>query len=237
MQSDVQHDARKGLGPFRKAGPDGKLRAVLSLYPEPLTLVARQGIEAQGIKDFRKHPFSIGNPGSGTRSAMDTLMAAYRLKSSHFSNVFELKADEHGAALCDGRIDGFVFVAGHPSANLQDVTATCAARLVPLQGPVIDRLVEEKPYYAKVEIPANTYPGNPDPTPTFGALATLVSSSDVPDDTVYAVVKSIFEHFDEFRKLHPALAHLEPEQMVRQGLTMPLHAGALRYYRERGWVQ
>ena len=153
-------------------------------------------------------------------------MAAYRLKSSHFSNVFELKADEHGAALCEGRIDGFVFVAGHPSANLQDVTTTCAARLVPLQGPVIDRLVEEKPYYAKVEIPANTYPGNPDPTPTFGALATLVSSSDVPDDTVYAVVKSIFEHFDEFRKLHPALAHLEPEQMVHQGLTMPLHAGA-----------
>ena len=101
----------------------------------------------------------------------------------------------------------------------------------------MDRLVEEKPYYAKVEIPANTYPGNPDPTPTFGALATLVSSSDVPDDTVYAVVKSIFEHFDEFRKLHPALAHLEPEQMVHQGLTMPLHAGALRYYRERGWVQ
>ena len=237
VQSDVQYDARKGLGPFRKAGPDGKLRAVLSLYPEPLTLVARQGIEAHGIKDFRKHPFSIGNPGSGTRSAMDTLMAAYRLKSSHFSKVFELKADEHGAALCDGRIDGFVFVAGHPSANLQDVTTTCAARLVPLQGPVIDRLVEEKPYYAKVEIPANTYPGNPDPTPTFGALATLVSSSDVPDDTVYAVVKSIFEHFDEFRKLHPALAHLEPEQMVHQGLTMPLHAGALRYYRERGWIQ
>lgn len=108
-QSDVQYDARKGLGPFRKAGPDGKLRAVLSLYPEPLTLVARQGIEAHGIEDFRQHPFSIGNPGSGTRSAMDTLMAAYRLKSSHFSNVFELKADEHGATLCDGRIDGFVF--------------------------------------------------------------------------------------------------------------------------------
>ena len=97
--------------------------------------------------------------------------------------------------------------------------------------------MEEKPHYTKVEIPANTSPGNPDPTPTFGVLATLVSSSDVPDDTVYAVVKSIFEHFDEFRKLHPALAHLEPERMVHQGLTMPLHAGALRYYRERGWVQ
>lgn len=237
LQSDVQYEALKGVGQFAKAGPDSTLRAVVTLYAEPLTVVGRKDLTAKGIEDFKKKRFNIGNPGSGTRASMDELLNAVGMKKSDFSLASELKADEHGPALCDGKIDGFAFTAGHPSANIQDPTTTCAARLVPLKGPAIDKLLADKPYYAKAVVPGNTYPNNPKDIETFGVLATLVSSEKVSADKVYAVVKSVFDNFDEFRKLHPALAHLKPEDMVRQGMSMPLHEGAARYYKEKGWIQ
>jgi len=154
-----------------------------------------------------------------------------------FALAAELKADEHGPALCDGKIDGFFYGVGHPSANIQDPTTTCGAKLISLTGPAVDKLVRERPYYAYATIPAGLYPGNPQETRTYGVLATLVSSSKVPPDTVYAVVKAVFDNFEEFKKLHPALAVLKPELMVRDGLTAPLHEGAARYYREKSWLK
>ena len=104
-------------------------------------------------------------------------------------------------------------------------------------GPAVDKLVAEKPYYAKATIPAGLYPNNPEATNTYGVLATVVASSKVSPETVYQVVKAVFDNFDEFKKLHPALANLTPENMIEDGLSAPLHEGALRYYREKGWVK
>jgi TRAP transporter TAXI family solute receptor len=168
---------------------------------------------------------------------MEELLAAMGWKMGDFSLASELKADEHGPALCDGKIDGFFYAVGHPSANIQDPTTSCGAQLVPLTGAAVDKLVAERPYYAKVTIPAGLYPNNPQATPTYGVLATVVSSTKVPADTVYQVVKAVFDNFDEFKKLHPALAHLTPEEMVKNGNSAPLHDGALRFYREKGWVK
>jgi TRAP transporter TAXI family solute receptor len=158
-------------------------------------------------------------------------------KLSDFALASELKADEHGPALCDGKIDGFFYLVGHPSANIQDPTTVCGAKLVSVTGPAVDKLVKEKPYYAKATIPAGLYPGNDQPTQTYGVLATFVSSSKVPADTIYAVVKGVFDNFDEFKKLHPALANLDPKNMVTDGLSAPLHDGAVKYYKEKGWVK
>ncbi|MGH8669820.1 MAG: TAXI family TRAP transporter solute-binding subunit, partial [Burkholderiales bacterium] len=91
--------------------------------------------------------------------------------------------------------------------------------------------------YAKATIPAGLYPGNPQATPTYGVLATFVSSSKVPANTIYAVVKGVFDNFDEFKKLHPALANLDPKSMIKDGLSAPLHDGAAKYYKEKGWVK
>jgi hypothetical protein len=108
---------------------------------------------------------------------------------------------------------------------------------VSLTGPAVDKLVAEKPYYAKVSIPGGLYPNNPNATATYGVLATVVTSSKVPADAVYNVVKAVFDNFDEFKKLHPALAHLNPQNMVKDGLSAPLHEGAVRYYKEKGWIK
>jgi TRAP transporter TAXI family solute receptor len=236
-QSDVQFNAARGLAQFRDGGPHGDLRAVFSVHPEPFTVVARKEVNARTLNDLKGKRFNVGNPGSGTRAAMEELMAAMGWKMSDFSLAAELKADEHGPALCDGKIDGFIFGVGHPSANIQDPTTSCGAKLVSITGPAVDRLIADKPYYAKATIPGGLYPNNPDAAQTYGVLATVVASSKTTPETVYQVVKAVFDNFDEFKRLHPALANLRPESMIRDGLSAPLHEGAVRYYREKGWIK
>jgi len=234
-QSDVQYNAVHGLAQFRD-GAFTELRAVMSLHPEPFTVVARKEANVRTFEDFKGKRFNVGNPGSGTRASMEELLNAMGWKMSDFSLASELKADEQGPALCDGKIDGFFYGVGHPSANIQDPTTVCGAKLISLTGPVVDQLVKAKPYYAYATIPGGLYPNNPQDTHTYGVLATLVSSSKVPADTVYQVVKAVFDNFAEFKKLHPAFQVLDPKHMIKDGLSAPLHDGAVRYYREKGWM-
>ena len=236
-QSDVQYNAVKGVGQFKDAGAVSDLRAVFAVHPEPFTVVARKEANISKFEDFKGKRFNVGNPGSGTRSSAEELLSAMGWKLGDFSLASELKADEHGPALCDGKVDGFIYGVGHPSANIQDPTTSCGAKLVPLTGPVIDKLVADKPYYAKVSIPAGLYPNNPQATATYGVLATVVASAKTPPETVYQVTKAVFDNFDEFKKLHPALANLSPQNMIKDGLSAPLHEGAARYYKEKGWMQ
>ena len=234
-QSDVQYQAYKGVGAFK--APVSELRSVFSVHPEPFTLVARKEANIHSFADLKGKRVNIGNPGSGTQAAMMDLLAAENMKKSDFALAAELKADEHGAALCDNKIDAFFYGVGHPSANIQDPTTACGAQLVPITGPAIDKLVKEHSYFAYATIPGGMYANNPQPTKTYGVLATMVTSSKVPANVVYEITKAVFDNFDEFKKLHPAFAHLDPKNMIADGLTAPLHEGAARYYREKGWIK
>ncbi len=236
-QSDVMFNAAKGLANFKDGGAYGDLRAVMSLHPEPFTVLTRKEANIKSFAELKGKKFNVGNPGSGTRASLEELIAAMNWKLTDFALASELKADEHGPALCDAKIDGFFYGVGHPSANIQDPTTSCGAKLVSVTGPAVDKLLADKPYYALATIPGGLYPNNPQPTQTYGVLATLVSSSKVPADSVYAVVKAVFDNFEEFKKLHPALANLKPEDMVKNGLSAPLHEGAARYYKEKGWIK
>ncbi|EHK59190.1 TAXI family TRAP transporter solute-binding subunit [Allomesorhizobium alhagi] len=236
-QSDVQYNAFQGEESFKEGGAHADLRAVFSIHPEPFTVLAHPNANITKFEDFKGKRFNVGNPGSGTRSSMERLLGAMGWTLADFSLASELKADEHGPALCDGKIDGFFYGVGHPSANIQDPTTTCAAKLVPLTGEVVDKLVADNPYYAKATIPGGLYNNNPDDVETFGVLATLVTSANVPEETVYQLVKSTFENFDEFKSLHPAFANLDPQKMVTDGNSAPLHPGAEKYYKEKGWLK
>lgn len=236
VQSDVQYNASKGENQFKDAGAVEDLRAVFSIHPEPLMVAARKEAGISKFQDFKGKRLNIGNPGSGQRATVDMLLPALGMSKSDFSLASELKADEHGAALCDNKIDGFAYVVGNPSANLQDVTTTCAAQLVNVTGPEIDKLIETYPYYASVTIPGDMYANNPNETTTYGVLATMVASAKTSPEVVYQLVKSVFDNFDEFKKLHPAFANLDPKLMVKDGLTAPMHEGAVKYYKEKGWM-
>ncbi len=234
-QSDVQFNAVKGLKQFKE--PFSGLRAVFSLHPEPVTVVVRKESNISSFAGLKGKKFNVGNPGSGTRASLDELIGAMGWTIKDFGLASELKADEHGPALCDGKIDGFFYLVGHPSANIQDPTTVCGAKLVSVTGPAVDKLVKAAPYYAYATIPAGLYPGNPQETKTYGVLATFVSSTRTPADTVYQVVKAVFDNFADFKKLHPAFQVLKPENMIKDGLSAPLHDGAVKYYKEKGWIK
>ena len=236
-QSDVQYNAFKGEESFKEGGAHTDLRAVFSVHPEPFTVLAHPDAGVTKFEDFKGKRFNVGNPGSGTRASMERLLSAMGWTLADFSLASELKADEHGPARCDGKIDGFFYGVGHPSANIQDPTTTCGAKLVPLTGETVDKLVADNPYYAMATIPGGLYNSNPDDTQTFGVLATLVTSANVPEESVYQLTKAVFENFDEFKSLHPAFANLDPQKMVTDGLSAPLHPGAEKYYKEKGWLK
>jgi uncharacterized protein len=235
VQSDVQFHAYQGDGPFAQAGPYRDLRAVFSIHPEPLTVVARADSGINTIADLRGKRVSIGDPGSGTRATItDAIMAANGGTMADFMQASALPSNQQAAALAAGRVDAIVFTVGHPAGEIWNATKSTAARFVPITGPAVERLVTDRPYYTKAVIPGGLYHGNDDPTPTFGVRATLVTAAATPDDVVYLVVKSVFENFEDFKGLDPALGHLDRREMARAALTAPLHPGAERYYREAG---
>jgi TRAP transporter TAXI family solute receptor len=137
-------------------------------------------------------------------------------------------------ALCDNKIDAFVYVVGHPSGAIKEATTTCDAVMVDVDGPAVEKLVNDNSFYRRAVIPGGMYEGTPDDTVTYGVGATLVSSTDTSEKIVYETVRAVFENFEQFKSLHPAFGVLKKEEMVADGLSAPLHDGALKYYREIG---
>ena len=236
-QSDWQFHAYNGSSKFQDAGKFEDLRAVFSVHPEPFTVVARADAGIKNFDDLKGKRVNIGNPGSGQRGTMEVVMGAKEWGMGDFALATELKAAEQSAALCDNQIDAMVYTVGHPSGSIQEATTACDSVLVNVTGPGIDRLVDQNTFYRKATIVGGTYRGNPEDTNTFGVGATLVTSAKVSDDAVYALVSSVFENFDAFKKLHPAFGNLKPEEMIKDGLSAPLHPGAAKYYKEKGWME
>jgi uncharacterized protein len=236
VQSDWQFHSMHGSGPFADQGPHEELRAVFSMHPEPFTVIVRPDADVATFDDVKGKRVNVGNPGSGQRGTVERLMEEYGWTMSDFALASELPSREQSAALCDNRVDVVLFTVGHPSGSIQEPIATCNARLLSVQGPVIDKLVEETPYYFHATLPAGMYPGQDADVHTFGVGATFVTHAGVSDEVVYELVKAVMEDLEAFKRMHPAFGVLEKESMVREGLSAPLHPGAERYYREAGLI-
>jgi len=235
VQSDRQYQAYNGTADW-EGNPQEKLRAVFSIHPESSSLLAADDSGIETIYDLADKIVNIGNPGSGHRgNATDALTAVgYDLEND--LRAEGIKAAEAASALQDGRIDAYFYTVGHPNGSFKEATSGArSAHFVSIAGPEIDAMIAEKPYYAKSIIPVSNYPGasNTENVPTFGVKATFCTSADVSDDVVYAIVKEVFENFEEFKTLHPAYAILTKEDMLT-GLSAPLHPGAVKYFKEAG---
>ncbi len=234
VQSDWQFHSYHGSSKFTDIGADRRLRAVFSLHAEPFTVVARADSTIKRFDDLNGKRVNIGNPGSGQRATMEVVMGAHGWRRSNFRLVREFPSAVQSEALCANEIDAMVFVAGHPSGTIKQATTACDAVIIEVSGPSVDKLVTGHDYYRYAMIPGGMYRGAPEDIKTFGVGATLVSSTAVPDNVVYEIVKSVFENFDVFKSMHPALSFLKQEEMVKDGLSAPLHPGAVRYYKEVG---
>ncbi len=233
-QSDWQYHAYNGTSKFAKKGPNKELRAVFSVHPEPFTVVARKDSGIKNFMDLKGKRVNIGNPGSGQRGTMEVVMKALGWTKSDFKLASELKSAEQSSALCDNKIDAMVFTVGHPSGSIKEATTSCDAVMVTVDGKAVDKLVSDNDYYRTATIPGGMYRGTDTDTQTFGVGATFVTSTRVPEKVIYEIVKAVFENFDQFKKLHPAFKNLKKEEMIKDGLSAPLHKGAIKYYKEAG---
>ncbi len=232
-QSDWQYHAYNGTSKFAD-NPFPEVRAVFSVHPEPFSVIARADAGVNSFADLKGKRVNVGNPGSGQRATMEVVMEAYGMDMGDFALATEYKGSEMAKQLCDGNIDAMVYTIGHPAAAIKEATTTCAANLVNVVGPEIDKLVADNPFYRVATIPGGMYKGTDGDTTTFGVGATFVTSASIPDDVVYVVAKSVMENIEDFRKLHPAFANLNPAEMVKDGLSAPLHPGAEKAYMELG---
>jgi hypothetical protein len=236
-QADTQFQAYNGKGPW-EGKPVKKLRAVFALAPEAVTFVAAEDSGIKSLKDIKGKTINLGDPGSGNRiNALDLVGTVGLVPGKDFRDE-KLKPADAPRILQDGRIDGFFYTVGHPNGNIKEATAgKRKVRIVSIEG--LDDLIKAAPYYSVTEIPMDQYPdavNGKEKVKTLGMLATLVTSEDTPKDVVYAITKEVMENLAEFKKLHPALSGLTKESML-QGLTAPIHEGALKYYKEAGLIK
>lgn len=233
-QADHQYQATKGQAEWQQSGPQTELRAMFSLYPEAVTLIAGGNAEITAMSQLRGRRVDIGLQGSGTRqNAIDALTAAgFDWRSD--IDVREEALEERLAMLMHSELDAFFFTVGHPNTDIKFATYSVrGARFVPLDN--IDSLLESNPYYSRAIIPADLYARayNAEDVATVAVKATVVTSASVPDDAVYTITRTVFENLDTIAEYRPVLARVTKESML-EGLTAPIHPGARRYFLEIG---
>jgi TRAP transporter TAXI family solute receptor len=234
VQSDWQYKAYHGYPVFADKQPFTNLRSVFSLHSEMFTLAVTKESNIKTFADLKGKRVDIGDAGSGMRATMQELMSLHHWTTATFAKISELKPAEAVQALCAKKIDAMVFTAGHPNGLIQEITANCGAKLIPVEGKEVDTLLANNPYYTPSAIPGGMYKGNPQNISTFGVKSTLVTTAEMSDDLVYELTRSVFDNFNNFKTLHFVFSTLDRERMASAGLTAPLHPGALRYYREVG---
>ncbi|KOO12012.1 C4-dicarboxylate ABC transporter substrate-binding protein, partial [Vibrio xuii] len=208
-----QYHGYNGTSKFEEQGPYKDLRALFSLHTEPFNIIARSDSGIENVSDLAGKRVNIGNPGSGDRATMGVVMEAMGWTNDSFKLASELKGSERSQALCDNKIDAFVYVVGHPNGSIKEATTSCDAKLVSAAGAKVDEIVAKNPYYAYSTVPAGMYRGTDKDVNSFGVAATMVTTTNVSDKVAYNVAKAVFEDFDTFKRRHPAFANLKKEDM------------------------
>ncbi len=237
VQSDWQYYAFEGSGPVRFMDVKfDNIRSLFSLHNEPFTVIARRDSGINTLDDLAGKRVNVGSPGSAPRAIMEMVMKAKGWTQKSFQLADELMETEQTLALCHNRVQAIVSTASYPNPEVAKAIEICNARLIDVTGPDIDRLIADNRFFAVTEIPAGSYKNMDAPVKTFGISVTAVSSTSIDDDTVYAVVKAVFDNLGEFKRIHRALGNLMPSQMMTDGLSAPMHPGAARYFRDKGMM-
>lgn len=234
VQSDWHYHASVGSMIYNEEGANSKLRTLFDLHSEALTIVVRADSGIQTFNELKGKKVNLGNPESGQRRTMDLILSKLGWEYSDFAIASELSASEMSEALCSGRIDAFFYIVGHPNASVSEATTFCESRVIPLPAKLIDDMAEEYSFYSAGEIPGALYRGNPQPIPTITLTASLVTTSDLSDDTAYELAKSVYDNFDAFRQMHPALRFLQRSKsfQISPRIT-PLHSGVKAFLQDQ----
>ncbi len=226
VQSDVLYHAAHGSGPFAGQTPNDQLRSLLRLHKESLTLLASATSNISTLADIEGKRVDLGAPNSGDRVTSRALLDAMGWQESQFAVPPVASAGNRLEGLCNGTLDAAFLVAGHPNQGIGDLTGRCQARLIPIEGEQVDKLLKQYPYYERSHIGANLYPGQTSAVATFAVTAELVAEASLPEDQVRTLRDVLSRNLKQFTRLHPALTTLTPESM-QAGDILPLHPGML----------
>jgi TRAP transporter TAXI family solute receptor len=235
-QSDWQFHAYRGTSAFKKQGPNKNLRAVFALEADPLAIIVREDSSINSFDQLAEYSVSFGYTRSLQHRIVDDLLEAKGWDSSNFKEVRPMSDLKQVAQLCSAEIDAITLLSSSLNDNLSGIGEDCRIRLVPITGPEVSAVIKAKPYYRTGEILKNMYSGDQD-IMSFGLGATFVASESTSPKAIYHVVKEVVENFRDFKSLHPSLEGLEQSQLSHAGISIPLHRGAIRYYKEARLLQ
>ena len=234
VAADILDSAYNGRSQFSgNALP--QLRALAALYPETVQLITRANSGINSIADLKGKSISSGSPGSGQYQLLTDLLEINGLKRSDVkedSSSFTQAVDK----IKDGNLDATLITAGVPTAAVTDFAQAHDLKVVPISGAMVDKLREKQPYYAKVTLPANTYKGQTQPVDTIAVLAVWATNQKLSDAAAYEVTKALFDNLDVMGQVHVQGKNISLKNALEVG-SVPIHPGALKYYKEKGIVK
>jgi TRAP transporter TAXI family solute receptor len=233
VQSDVAYWAYTGTGIFKDQGEVENLRAIANLYPESIHIVARKGAEIASVRDLAGKRVSLDEPGSGTLVDARIILQAFGLSESDLQAEY-IKPSPAVAQIRDNQLDAYIIVAGYPTGSVVELSSSVGADLIPIDGPEVDALLENYQFFARDLIPAGTYEGIGE-TPTISVGAQWVVGAEVDEELVYGITKALWNPTARQLLDH---GHAKGKSITLEtaldGVGIPLHPGAERYYREVG---
>jgi TRAP transporter TAXI family solute receptor len=248
-RADWLAQAADGSGPFRDRGPvrgssrerrggaNEDLRALFSLQVETFIVLARADAGIKAPADLKAKRVNIGPPGSGGRIMFDLLAPAFGWAARDFNVASELKSADQADALCKGRVDAVLYLAANPDAGVRATAQACETVLVPIAGREIEELDKETRFLLRAPVPGGLYKGAPREVPSVGFAIVAASTSKVDARAIYELVKTAFDGLARLQRVDTVFARLEPRRMTGDGLVVPLHDGAAKLYKERGWIK
>ena len=234
-QSDVAYWAYTGTGTMEGKEPMENLRAISALFPEHIHLVAKADSGIESVADLKGKAVSLDEPGSGTYVDSLLILEANGLSIDDVT-AEELKGGAAAEALRNDKIDAFFVVAGYPTGAITELASAIDIKLVPISGEGADALTSKYGFFAASDIPADTYEGVGQ-TSTVAVGAQWFTSANEDEELIYNITKAMWN--DESRKLFDnghAKGKVITIESATEGLGVPLHPGAERYYKEAGVI-
>ncbi len=234
LQNDMLDYAYNGTEAF-KDGKIDNLRGIATLYPEIVQIVASVDSGIANVQDLKGKKVSVGAPGSGVEANVRQIFEATGLTYNDMT-VNYLSFAESADSFKDKHIESFFVTAGIPNAAIQDISAQNKIAMVSLSDDVIKTLTQKYPFFVEYTIPAGTYNGQTYDVKTVAVMATLATSSDISEDVIYNITKALFDNQPELAQAHAKGKELILEKAVN-GISIPFHPGAEKFYKEKGLMK
>lgn len=230
VMNDAAYQAYYAEGRFK--GKPQKILSMFQMYPHHYHVVAMKGAGIKTIYDIKGKRVSVGAPGSGTEFKTDLIFKVLGISYNDFK-VYRLSFTEQANALKDGIIDVGIWDVAAPTSSIMDLATTRDIVIISFSDEDVKKIVQTYPFYSSFVMPAGIYKGQDYPVKNPSVWNTVICNPDVSEDLVYKLVKAVFQHKNYLEKIHPFAKYTTPENSILAS-PIPLHPGAIKYYRELG---